>query len=778
MKPLRNAECGMRSAEWGRWGSMLAVLLLICAIPAAAQMLPNPSTSEAGSPKTEAPVIPAIVTTSPGAAQGKQDFVSLSADTTRWYSDDRVVATGNVKAVYQDYTVTADLAEADLQTNTAVFTGNVKLVTKQATVEGQSLTVNLKTREWKLDKATSRVSPVSLQGAQTKSGGGSMAFIQAAALTGKGQDVELSTGTLTTCDLDHPHYYFSAKDLEIYPDSRIVAHNVSMVGLDHKVFGLKTLVIPIRGLGQTFIPQIGSSAQEGVFLKAAYAYMATATSQGFLKLDLMERRGIGAGLEHTLRTKLGTSQASLYYLRDRELGGNNITGSIRHQQKLGALDLNLTGNYRTNSYLYYPTSTQQNWQAALSRVTSRANTALSYRSYSTQGFGTNENRTTSLRHMQQFSPKLNGVLSLDMRSYDNSGMPAADRELDSSLELRHRDEKFDLSFIATKRFDLEGDEYTGDDFYSNLDRLPELTISTDSYRLGKASFLGLPSRLSVSAGRYHEMPSDITSSRFLLQWDLLGKNVDLGNKNELNLTGSFRQAYYAKDMMQYVFRGGATLTTRYNDYLKSRVFYYYQRPEGFSPFRFDYTGKYNYMRAVMDYQDAQKLRWSLSSGYNFSQKAYPWQDITMRLTAHPSPSYAFALSTGYDLNRSRWRTLITQFRALRGDRVGLDLGVRYDLQSGKIGLVRSAFDFQVGKNWRVEGITSWNGQTQRFDYKAFRLTRDLHCWEASLVYNDETGFRNDRGLSLQFRIKAFPTADRFGIGQYGQAVDTSMGEYF
>jgi hypothetical protein len=78
----------------------------------------------------------------------------------------------------------------------------------------------------------------------------------------------------------------------------------------------------------------------------------------------------------------------------------------------------------------------------------------------------------------------------------------------------------------------------------------------------------------------------------------------------------------------------------------------------------------------------------------------------------------------------------------------------------------------------VEGITSWNGITKKFDYKAFRLTRDMHCWEASLVYNDETGFRENKGISLEFRIKAFPTADRFGIGQYGQAVDTSMGEYY
>ena len=786
MNPHSIADCRLQIADLVSGGrirvSLLAVILFCASVGMlCGQLAPNPPLvpPATGEPAavTEAPVTPAIVTTTSGAGPGK-DFVSLSADNTRWYSDDRVVAKGNVKASYQDYTVSADSAEADLNTNIAVFTGNVKLTTKQATVVGESLTLNLKTREWKLDKASSRMSPTLIQ-AGSKKDGSQAAIIHAAMLSGKGEDVELSTGTLTTCDLEDPHYCFSASDLQVYPDNKIIAHNVSIIALGRKIFGLKTLVIPIRGLGQTFIPQIGSSAQEGAFLKAAYAYTATENQTGFLKLDLMQRRGIGAGLEHTLRTKLSTSQASLYYLADQELGGNNITGYLRHQQKLGDFAVNLTANYRTNSYLYYPSTTQQDWQAMLSHVTSRSNTALTYRSYSMTGFGTSLTNTTSLRHSQQFSPTMNGVLSMDMRSYDNAGMTAADRELNSTFQLQQRAKAYDVALVASRRFDLDGDAFTGDDTYSNLDRLPELTITTDSYRLGKTSFLGLPSRLSVSAGSYHEMPTDVTSARYLLQWDLLGKNIDLSDRNELNLTGSFRQAYYAKDMMQYVVRGGATLTTRYSDYLKSRVYYYYQRPEGYSPFRFDYTGKYNYMRAIMDYQDEQKLRWSLSSGYNFSgNSAYPWQDLTLRLVAHPSPSYGLALSTGYDINRSKWRNLISQFRLMNGDRTTLDLGVRYDIEAGKIGTARSSFDFQLTKKWRLEGITSWNGITKQFDYKAFRLTRDLHCWEASLVYSEEPGAFNDKSLGLQFRIKAFPSADRFGIGQYGQAVDTSLGEYF
>lgn len=515
-----------------------------------------------------------------------------------------------------------------------------------------------------------------------------------------------------------------------------------------------------------------------MFVKAAYSYMATKESQGFLKLDLMQKRGIGTGLEHSIKNSAMSTKASLYYLADQEIGGSNITGRLQHQQKMGNVNLNLTGDYRTNNYLYYPGSTTQNWQAALTHASVKGNTALTFRNTASRSVSTSETFTSSLRHTQQFNTKLSGLLSMDMRRYNSSGIDSADGELDTVMEFRQRDDKYDLALIASKRFDLDGDDYLGDQFYSSLDRLPELTFSTDSYRLGSGSFLGLPSRLSFSAGRYHEMPSDVASDRVVLQWDMLGRAIDIGSKSDLNLTGGFRQAYYASDAMQHVLKGGGVFTTRHNDFLKTRLTYNYQDARGFSPFRFDYTGKYNYARMLMEYQDSQKLRWSLSSGYDFKRQSLPWQDVAFRLTANPNAKYAFSVATGYDLNRSIWRSLTTQFRINDPDRLSLDVGARYELETGKLGLARGRVDYRLNDKWRIEGITSWNGFSKQFDYQAFRLTRDLHCWEVSLTYNDETGFRNDKGFSLDFRIKAFPREDRFGIGQYGQAVDTGMGQYY
>ncbi|MHB1000910.1 MAG: LPS-assembly protein LptD [Armatimonadota bacterium] len=703
----------------------------------------------------------------------EENAVSLTGTIMRWFPDQQIaVGSGGVQADYQDFKITADSAETNLQTSIAVFIGNVKLINKENTVEGERLVLNLKTKEWAFENAKSQIIPAAFQNRIL-----SPAYIKGAEVSGDDDSLTLNTGMLTTCDLEHPHYYFSVKDLEFFPDSKIVAHNVSLVGLDKRLFTLGTLLIPIKGLGSTIVPQVGSSAEEGSFLKTSYAYMATDKNTGILKLDLMQKRGIGTGINHSYNIAEGDGSLSVYYLRDQEIGGNNITGTFQHQQKLGTVNMNFNAGYRTNSYLYYPATTARDWQLTLNHNNTRATTAMAVQSSSNKGSGTSDNLTTTIRHMRQFSDNLNGIFSVNMRSYNSTGMTSSDRELDSTIELRQRADKFDLSLTATKRTDMDGDEYTGDNFYSSLDRLPELTLDTDSYRLGNKTLFGIPYRLSISAGKYHEMPTDTTGDRLLLQFDMLDKSIDIGSKNELNLSGGFRQAYYASDMAQYMLKMNSTLTTRYTDYLKSRVSWNYQKPDGYSPFRFDYTGKYNYARAILDYQNSSKMRWSLSSGYQLDNRDNPWQDMAFRFTAHPDSSYAYSLSTGYDLNRGKWRNLISQFQVSKPKKIGLDIGTRYDMELGKFDMIRGRFDIYAGKKWRVEGITSWDGATKQFDYKAFRLTRDLHCCEVSVTYNDESGFRNDKGIRLDFRIKALPMSDRFGIGQFGQSVDTSMGEY-
>lgn len=708
----------------------------------------------------------------PGAFAADRPL-TLTADLTRWHADDTVTAEGNVEATYEDYKVTADSAHADLETNIAVFEGNVSLATKDRTVKGESLTLNLKTRDWTLRSANTRL------GSETfKNNAHAVAFIKSEELSADADSIAVKSGSFTTCDLDHPHYCIDARSLDIYPESRVVARKVSFIGLDKRLFSLNHLVIPIRGIKSNIIPQVGSSAEEGMFLKAAYAYMATSSAQGIAKLDLMTKRGIGFGVEQTYKWSGANGLLNVYFLNDRELGSTNLTGSLQHQQRFGELGVSLRGDYRTNNYLYYSSSKYKNYQVALTRNVGPASTSLTHSIGIVDGLGNSNTATTSLRHTQRLSSDLTGRMSLNLKNYRSSYFEGVDKELNTELELNNRSDKFDATLVYSKRNDLDGDSYTGDRYYGGLDRMPEFLLETDTHRLMDKPLLDLPFRFKFGYGQYTEAPSGENRQRLLFQADLLNKVIPIGDKTDLSLSGGFRQTVYASDMAQTVLRTNLMLTTRYNDLLTSRFSYGYQRPDGYTPFRFDYSGKYNNLRANFDYRDADRLVWSLSSGYAVGRPTNPWQDLTLRLTANPARNFGGSLSTGYDLNRGEWRSLISRVSYSAPDWLSLDLGTRYNLKEGSMDSLRSRLALKIGSKWSADALVSWNGFTKEFDYRAFRVTRDLHCWEASLVFTDEMGFRKDKGIMLDLRLKAFRGEDRFGIGQYGQTFDTGMGEYY
>jgi hypothetical protein len=273
------------------------------------------------------------------------------------------------------------------------------------------------------------------------------------------------------------------------------------------------------------------------------------------------------------------------------------------------------------------------------------------------------------------------------------------------------------------------------------------------------------------------LPVGASKGRLLLQWDMLDKPISIGDRNTLSLNAGVRQAYYAADMAQYVLKSGALLTSNLGDYMKARLSYSYQRPEGFSPFLFDFTGKYNYTRAVIDYQHDKLMKWSLSTGYDMYNPTTHWQDMALHLSSHPNSQLGYSLGAGYNLNTGRWQTLLLQYQIAAPKHFSMDIGNQYDTQRHSL-LTRGRFDWQINNLWRIEAISSWNGDLNTFDYRAFRLTRDLHCLEASITYVNETGITVNKGFNFDVRIKALPFLDRFGINQYGQQIDTSMGQYY
>lgn len=692
-----------------------------------------------------------------------------------------VTAEGNVRAVYQNITVLSDTASADLRTRIATFSGNVILQANGQEVRGVQLSLNLNTRAWSFETARSVLRPELFPEILR-----APVFLSGRSVSGEADGFASAVeGGFTTCNLDHPHYLVEAGEVDVWPDRKLVARNATFFALGRRVFKIPRLAIPLYRIRErsNLMPRVGQTEEEGFFLKTAYTYAATLRNSGNLKLDLMTKKGFGIGLDDIYTLRAGQGTLNLYQLSDRNRDLNTLTGRWSHQQRFGTIDARFGADYRANSYQYAPQSTSLGNEIRLSRYMTGASTDLGIRQTLNRGIGRFSNLTSTLQHNQQFGTQRSAVVNFDyFRSesptvIENETINAATAQLVSRLDYSRRAQRYDWNLRINKINDLSDDaliEQFGSRF-SGTERLPELEFATSGERLGR-DLLGLPTLMRLAVGRYREDLGKVETERMVADIDVPSRQYKLNDRLNLSAGGGFRQYVYGDSTAQYSIDATADLTRQIGRQSSAAISYRYLRPRGFTPFRFDFIGKYNIVNARLNLQETDRFKFSFYSGYDFGQDDFPWQDISLRMAYAPNDRYLIYTSTGYDLNRSEWRSLINQVRVRLTDDFRLDIGSRYDIAESKLASIKMQLDTPVGDKWRIRANAGYNGYTSDFDYRNIQIVRDLHCWELALTYVDQSGFWQEKGLRLNLRIKAFPIFDGFGVGQFGQALDTSVGE--
>jgi len=246
----------------------------------------------------------------------------------------------------------------------------------------------------------------------------------------------------------------------------------------------------------------------------------------------------------------------------------------------------------------------------------------------------------------------------------------------------------------------------------------------------------------------------------------------LSRRVDWNVRGQFTQTVYSDDTAQYVLGAFSDLDIRLSDQWRANLSYNRQKPAGFTPFRFDFVSRYESLDLRVSCQQGDRLMFSLSGGRDLERNRY--RDIILRLQYSPNQSYYASLSTGYSIENTELRDVLLRLSLFSGDRFELDTTTRYSPRTHDISRIRAYLYWQVTDKWRIEGITGFNGFTNEFDFNQFRITRDLHCWEAFLTWDQQR-----RELRLDLALKAFPGLDtRFGVGATGQALDVSAGQIF
>jgi len=527
---------------------------------------------------------------------------------------------------------------------------------------------------------------------------------------------------LTTCDAEKPHYELVAKQVDIYPGKRLIAHDVDLYILGKRVLHLAWFFLPLNGERPTVLPEAGYNNVEGWFLRIPYQYVLGEHQMGMLRLDLTEKRGIGLGLMHEYDVPGGQGSARLY----DSLGSGDYSVLFTHDQHL-PLDttLKLTLEQQRDSVYHDTPLTTNMARAELLRTTTHTATDLTY---STQQLDATTDSTSVLLHHQITQP--NDVIQFDSGFYLNTYLTQATQQLQNHLQWTH---KFGVGDTQVRLDDQAFTTSTGAQIlsYSMPQRLPELTFTTDSNRLHLPVLNALPLTATFGWGLYREQANAPALGRSLMDLRLTPFVRTLG-ATQITMQGELRQTVYGDPSVsaQYLARTDLTAVSKLG---KTTNTFQYDRQlnDGYTPLVMDATYPSHRLSDVLQYQTTG-FQASLSGGRDLQLNS--WNDLNLLLAAQPAKALTLSSQVEYDPNAHQFRDLVSQLAWDDHHALAASLQTRYALDAHSLLTADLALDWKPGP-WRVQWQVGLWGGTSTLYMNRWQVTRDLHCWVAG-VYAD------------------------------------------
>lgn len=285
----------------------------------------------------------------------------LKADKINYnYEHQLVTAEGNAVVSYRDMSIRADIIYLSVDESQMEAIGNLKITRGEEQYSGERLTYNLK-------EDHGIIEPLNLEIKNSNHG----------VLLGEGRQVEIKgnttiirRGTLTSCDLDHPHYHLKAAEIEFVPDVKLILRHVYYCEGFMPVFYWPYLYISLKENDSNLMtPVVGHDSQKGWFLLLGYKYFHDKLGDGILHLDLYELYGYGYGITHTIADTEKTKIQTEYYRLENQNTGlgedkfgvqfeKQLVNQTNHSWKVKGLlnwmeEYTVLNNLEDNHYIQY-----------------------------------------------------------------------------------------------------------------------------------------------------------------------------------------------------------------------------------------------------------------------------------------------------------------------------------------------------------------------------------------------------------------------------------------
>lgn len=678
-------------------------------------------------------------------------------------------ASGKVLIRSVQYTLEGDSATLDRAREWAELSGHVRLQGKAIDTRADgSVRANLKTGEWHLSGGgTAVLSPEFFPGGEVTD----RLYLRTQEASTPREDAPLDLrGTrLTSCNQERPHYAFESRRIEIRPGDQVLVERPEMYLVGERLFRLPfDLVLFLDEKRNQYLPEVGHNDVEGYYAKFAYGYLVGNVGRGTVRLNLTSERGVALGLLQRIDSPRQSGEGSILW----EPKEKSLSGRLTHRLELSSeWTSNLDASYQNNSG-YFGDTTTLSGNLLFSRHTSSGDLQVGYQNslYETS-FGTTRRWTTSFTDRQRFGANSSMSLRALWQDQDFGGSALPSRSLDTSFEFSHRTKTLDYALLASHLF--EPDLAPGQQRRYALNRQPELTVRTDSSRLGNYRLLGkVPFQTYVTLGEYEQQPADLSVFRGTFDATLGGVPEDWDSRTRATTTARFRQSLFGDTSAQYLIDGDFDLRRELGRFWQTRLHWRHSEVHGYQPIALDYGSRTDVLRWETVHARADRTRLYLATGYDLIGGF--WQNLTLTGEWMPSPRTKLSLQTSYDVERGRMLPLGLIWKQVDTPRYYLSLAGEYDAAGIGLTRVSGELDWQFNPLWRLSMVSSYSGYSKQIDTMSVQLQRDLHCLVGSVGYNLELN-----QVSVSLGIKAFPNSEQaLGIGRTGAQFQTLPGQYF
>jgi len=241
----------------------------------------------------------------PGAGKEKESPIIINGDNVEYSADSReVTATGNIEVSYKGSKLTCNKLKVNMQTKEGLAEGNAKLEDSKGIVTGEKIIYDFANKTGIIINSDFRANPY----------------------FGKAKEVEKVSdnefiarrGYFTTCNMDHPHYRFKVKKLNMFPGNKVRAKQATLylgsvptVYIPRFNYSMKEPIMHVQ-------VEPGKRKDWGPYILSAWRYNFTDNIDGRIFLDYRRKLGWAEGFNANYKTPgTGKGEFKFYFTKEK-----------------------------------------------------------------------------------------------------------------------------------------------------------------------------------------------------------------------------------------------------------------------------------------------------------------------------------------------------------------------------------------------------------------------------------------------------------------------------